>query len=69
MKPVMIVAGARPEAVETGAKVFGTKKHGILAAMETALTRRKELPDKSPFSDGKAAEKIVEIIRGDFFSV
>jgi len=71
-KPVLVIrlSTERPEAVEAGfAKVVGTGKREILAAIDTALTRRKELPEKSPFGDGKAAEKIVEIIRGNFFSV
>ncbi len=71
-KPVLVIrlSTERPEAVETGfAKVVGTKKHEILAAIETALTKRKELPSKSPFGDGNAAEKIVEIIQKECFSV
>ena len=70
-KPVLVIrlSTERPEAVETGfAKVVGTKKHEILAAIGTALMRLKELPGKSPFGDGDAAEKIVEIIGKDFFS-
>jgi UDP-N-acetylglucosamine 2-epimerase (non-hydrolysing) len=70
-KPVLVIrlSTERPEAVETGfATIVGTEKHEILAAIETALARRKELPRKSPFGDGNAAEKIVEIIRKDFFS-
>jgi UDP-N-acetylglucosamine 2-epimerase len=35
--------------------------------MESAFSSRKELPHKSPFGDGNAAEKIVKIIRKDFF--
>jgi UDP-N-acetylglucosamine 2-epimerase (non-hydrolysing) len=69
-KPVLVIrfSTERPEAVETGfAKVVGTKKHEILASMEEALTSRKELPHKSPFGDGNAAEKIVKIIQKDFF--
>ena len=70
-KTVLVIrlSTERPEAVEAGfAKVVGTEKHEILAAIETALTTRKELPDKSPFGDGNAAAKIVEIIGNDFFS-
>jgi UDP-N-acetylglucosamine 2-epimerase (non-hydrolysing) len=71
-KPVLVIrlSTERPEAVEAGfAKVVGTKKREILAAIEIALTSRKELPGKSPFGNGDAAEKIVEIIGKDFFSV
>ena len=66
---VIRLSTERPEAVEAGfAKVVGTDKHEILAAIETALTRRKELPYKSPFGDGNAAEKIAEIIRKECLS-
>jgi UDP-N-acetylglucosamine 2-epimerase (non-hydrolysing) len=70
-KTVLVIrlSTERPEAVEAGfAKVVGTDKHEILAAIGAALTRRKELPRKSPFGEGNAAEKIVEIIRKDFLS-
>ena len=71
-KPVLVIrlSTERPEAVEAGfAKVVGTDRHEILAAIGTALTRRKELPIISPFGNGKAAEKIVYVIHQDFFSV
>jgi UDP-N-acetylglucosamine 2-epimerase (non-hydrolysing) len=64
-KPVLVIrlSTERPEAVEAGfAKVVGTDRHKILAAIGTALERRKELPQTSPFGDGKAAEKIVKIV-------
>jgi UDP-N-acetylglucosamine 2-epimerase (non-hydrolysing) len=70
-KPVLVIrlSTERPEAVEAGfARVVGTEKREILAAIEKTLKRRKELPDRSPFGDGDAAEKIVEIIKKDFFS-
>jgi UDP-N-acetylglucosamine 2-epimerase (non-hydrolysing) len=69
-KPVLVIrlSTERPEAVEAGfAKVVGTKKTDILAVMGAVLTRRKELPSKSPFGDGDAAKKIVKIIGKDFF--
>lgn len=71
MKPVLVIrlSTERPEAVETGfAKVVGTSRHKILAAIETAMTRRKELPQKSPFGDGNSADKIVEIIQEELFA-
>jgi UDP-N-acetylglucosamine 2-epimerase (non-hydrolysing) len=71
-KPVLVIrlSTERPEAVEAGfAKVVGTEKNKILAAITTALARRKELPSISPFGDGKAAEKIVDIIRKEFMSL
>ena len=54
----------RPEAVEAGfAKVIEIDKNEILKAIEIAMKRRKKLSQISPFGDGKAAEKIVEIIQ------
>jgi UDP-N-acetylglucosamine 2-epimerase (non-hydrolysing) len=71
-KPVLVIrlSTERPEAVETGfATVVGIEKNEILASMETALARRKELPRASPFGDGTAAEKIVDIIQKECFPV
>jgi UDP-N-acetylglucosamine 2-epimerase (non-hydrolysing) len=71
-KPVLVtrLSTERPEAVEAGfAKVVGTKKTEILVAIKTVLTTQKALPGKSPFGDGDAGEKIVEIARRDFLSV
>jgi UDP-N-acetylglucosamine 2-epimerase (non-hydrolysing) len=66
---VIRLSTERPEAVEAGfAKVVGTKKREILTAMETALTKRNELPCRSPFGDGNAAHKIAEIIKKDFLA-
>jgi UDP-N-acetylglucosamine 2-epimerase (non-hydrolysing) len=71
-KPVLVIrlSTERPEAVETGfAQIVGIEKNEILASMKTALTRQKELPGTSPFGDGKAAEKIVEIIQKECFPI
>src|SRR3989337_584758 len=68
-KPVLVMrlSTERPEAVETGfAKVVGTEKNAILSAMQATLISKKELPEKSPFGDGCAAEKIVKIIKKEF---
>ena len=65
-KPVLVIRHSteRPEAVEAGfAKVVGTEKRTILTAIETTLKNQKELPEKSPFGAGDAAEKTVEAIR------
>jgi UDP-N-acetylglucosamine 2-epimerase (non-hydrolysing) len=60
-KPVLVI--------EAGfAKVVGTEKRDILAAIAAALSRQKEMPCASPFGDGNAAEKIVEIIQKEYFS-
>jgi len=63
-KPVLVIrlSTERPEAVETGfAKVIGVKKHNILNVMEKTLNERRELPKISPYGDGTAAKKIVDI--------
>ncbi len=68
-KPVLVIrlSTERQEAVEAGfAKVVGTEKTNILNAIKATLTRKKELPEESPFGDGHAAEKTVEIIRNAF---
>ncbi len=64
-KPVLVIrlSTERPEAVEAGfARVVGVEKEGILTAMEDALKMRGKLPKASPYGDGKAAEKIIEIL-------
>ena len=71
-KPVLVIrlSTERPEAIETGfAQIVGIEKNEILVSMKTALTRQKELPGTSPFGDGKAAEKIVEIIQKECFPI
>lgn len=67
-KPVLVIRSSteRPEAVETGfAKVVGTNKKQILAAIEETITNPKKLPSSSPFGDGKASEYMVEILRNE----
>ena len=64
-KPVLVIrlSTERQEAVEAGfAKVVGVEKEGVLTAMENALKMRGKLPETSPYGDGKAAKKIVEIL-------
>jgi len=64
-KPVLVIrlSTERPEAVEAGfARLVGVDKRGILAAMENVLNERRELPRTSPYGDGTAAEKIVEVL-------
>jgi UDP-N-acetylglucosamine 2-epimerase (non-hydrolysing) len=68
-KPVLVIrlSTERQEAVEAGfAKVVGTEKQDILNAIKATLASKKELPEKSPFGDGHAAEKTVEIIEKEF---
>jgi len=65
-KPVLVIrlSTERPEAVNAGfAEVVGVEKQKILKSMETTLKHRRELPENSPYGDGKAAEKIVRIIK------
>ncbi len=64
---VMRLSTERPEAVEAGfARVVGTQKQNISAAIQATIGKSKNLPLTSPFGDGKASEKIVEIIKNDF---
>ena len=65
-KPVLVIrlSTERQEAVESGfAKVVGTDSEKILAAMEETIKNKLELPSASPFGDGTAAQKIVDVIR------
>jgi UDP-N-acetylglucosamine 2-epimerase (non-hydrolysing) len=64
-KPVLVVrlSTERPEAVKAGfAEVVGVEKHEIVNAMKRALDYPKELPKKSPYGDGNAAQNIVKTI-------
>jgi UDP-N-acetylglucosamine 2-epimerase (non-hydrolysing) len=57
----------RPEAVKAGfAEVVGVEKKKILAAIKRTMENRKELPETSPYGDGTAAKKIVNIINKEF---
>ncbi|MBO3803060.1 MAG: UDP-N-acetylglucosamine 2-epimerase (non-hydrolyzing) [Candidatus Brockarchaeota archaeon] len=60
---VLRLSTERPEAVRAGfATVVGTEKGRILEKFDEALRARKGLPASSPFGDGNAAGKIVEIL-------
>jgi UDP-N-acetylglucosamine 2-epimerase (non-hydrolysing) len=64
-KPVLVIrlCTERLEAVKAGfAEVVGVEKYKILRAMRKALDQPKELPEKSPYGDGNAAQNIAEII-------
>ncbi|MEM2098546.1 MAG: UDP-N-acetylglucosamine 2-epimerase (non-hydrolyzing) [Candidatus Bathyarchaeia archaeon] len=64
-KPVLVIrlSTERPEAVESGfAKVVGTEKQQILSAIKTVVENKRQLPEKSPFGEGNAAQKTTEII-------
>jgi UDP-N-acetylglucosamine 2-epimerase (non-hydrolysing) len=60
---VIRLSTERPEAVEAGfVKVVGVEKHGILAAIDRTLKDARDLPKVSPYGDGAAARRIVEIV-------
>jgi UDP-N-acetylglucosamine 2-epimerase (non-hydrolysing) len=64
---VMRLSTERQEAVEAGfAKVVGTNSKNILAAMSEAVERNEKVPSVSPFGDGTAAAKTVEVIKSSF---
>ncbi len=68
-KKVLVIrlSTERQEAVEAGfAKVVGTDHNIILAAMNEAIEQHDDLPSVSPFGDGTAAQKTVEIIKKSF---
>ena len=66
-KPVLVIrlSTERPEAVETGfATVTGVEKNSILRSIRQTLNKdTTTLPPKSPYGDGTAAEKIIEILK------
>jgi UDP-N-acetylglucosamine 2-epimerase (non-hydrolysing) len=64
-KPVLVtrLSTERPEAVEAGfAEVVGVRSRGLLSAIERTLARKRKMPTHSPYGDGKAAEKIVDVL-------
>lgn len=64
-KPVIVlrVSTERPEAVEAGfAKVVGTEKNNIVAAINEIFEKKVKLAARSPFGDGDAGEKIARIV-------
>jgi UDP-N-acetylglucosamine 2-epimerase (non-hydrolysing) len=64
---VIRLSTERQEAVEAGfATVVGTDKNRILEAMNQAVSKQEVLPSISPFGDGTAAQKIVQIIKENF---
>jgi UDP-N-acetylglucosamine 2-epimerase len=63
----MRLSTEKQEAVEAGfAKVVGTDGKNILASIKKAVKNEAELPYASPFGDGTAAQKIVDIIKKNF---
>lgn len=71
-KPVLVLrlSTERPEAVEAGfARVVGVKKKRILEEIECTLNKRDEPPLFSPFGDGAAGKKVVEILIIEVFDM
>jgi UDP-N-acetylglucosamine 2-epimerase (non-hydrolysing) len=69
MKRVLVIrlSTERQEAVEAGfAKIVGTKRENILATIYEAVENEEKLPSMSPFGDGTAAAKTVDVIKKDF---
>ena len=63
-KPVLVLRNSteRPEAVIHGfARVVGVNPIVVLTELEKILSSEVVLPDYSPFGDGRAAERIVDI--------
>lgn len=57
----------RQEAEEAGfAKIVGTDKDNILAAIEQEVQKETDLPLVSPFGDGFAAQKIAAVLKESF---
>lgn len=64
---VIRLSTERQEAAELGfAKIVGTDKKTILSALRKAMNAEDALPSVSPFGDGTAAQKTVEIIKKSF---
>jgi UDP-N-acetylglucosamine 2-epimerase (non-hydrolysing) len=69
MKRVLVIrlSTERQEAVEAGfAKIVGTNRENILAAIHEAVENEEKLPSMSPFGDGTSAAKTVDVIKKDF---
>ncbi|UCC34016.1 MAG: UDP-N-acetylglucosamine 2-epimerase (non-hydrolyzing) [Candidatus Bathyarchaeota archaeon] len=63
---VMRRSTERPEAVEAGfARVVGTEKSNVLAAINEILEERKEIPLGSPYGDGNAGRNIAQIVKNE----
>ena len=66
-KPVLILRSEteRPDAEPSGARVIGTDRRGIVAAVEACLARPAPVP-RSPFGDGRSAERIIRAVASWF---
>ena len=68
-KPVLVIRDTteRPEGIEAGTlKLVGTEKKGIKVALEELLTNKeiynKMAMTRNPYGDGKASERILQIL-------
>jgi len=64
-KPVLVARlfTERPEAVDAGfAKVVGVARKSILASINRTLRKQAILPEISPFGEGNAGKRIVNIL-------
>ncbi len=60
---VLRTSTERPEAVKAGfAYVVGTNPVVVLSTLERLLAEKPPLPEKSPFGDGKASKRIVDVL-------
>ncbi|ABU81805.1 UDP-N-acetylglucosamine 2-epimerase [Ignicoccus hospitalis KIN4/I] len=60
---VLRTSTERPEAIKSGfAYVVGTNPVVVLATLERALNEGAPLPEASPFGDGKAGKRIVDVL-------
>jgi len=67
-KPVLVIRTSteRPEALKAGfSKLIGVEKNDVLAAMLKTLNEKRLLPKRSPYGDGAAGVKIVEILMSE----
>jgi UDP-N-acetylglucosamine 2-epimerase (non-hydrolysing) len=61
---VLRLSTERPEAVNAGfSRIVGVKKSSILEALQKYLNTPPTLPPTSPFGDGRASEKILNVIK------
>jgi UDP-N-acetylglucosamine 2-epimerase (non-hydrolysing) len=64
-KPVVLLRKSteRPESVEAGfTRMAGVNKSEVLDTIKVLLNDPPSLPGRSPFGDGKAAERVVSVI-------
>ena len=70
-KPVLVLRTSteRPEAVAEGfAKIVGTNPNIVIYELKKTLENPPNLPYASPFGDGKAAQRIIEIVKEKLIS-